>query len=291
MKRRVRKISRVNIKGVLFFLTIVLLLCSFGVTFYVFKNARDDAEEACMETISELRDRMMSYTGTAYRAKEYIQAGTVLKPELLEQYEIISDMPVYASESDFGKSVLVDIKPGTEITKNLLAWDTVTNNVKEAEFDFITIPLNISEHDYVDVRLRFPDGTDYIVASKKKVIRLDEQRKKIYMQMSEEEVLFLDSALTDTYRYGGSEIYLTKYISPEKVSPSEVNYIPSIPLSELISDNPNIENIMTGKLSAEERLKLEDSLSPYLSGDAPTYESRPHKEDETGIEHGGSVWD
>jgi cbb3-type cytochrome oxidase subunit 3 len=291
MRRRVRKISKVNIKGVLFVLTIILLLCSFGVTFYMFKNARDDAEEASRETINELRDRLVSYTGTAYRAKEYIPAGTVLKPEMLEQYEIISNMPVYAAESDLGKSVLVDIKPGTEITKNLLATENVLVNLKEAEFDFIIIPANIGEHDYVDVRLRFPDGTDYIVASKKKVIHLDEQRKKVYMQMSEEEMLFLDSALTDTYRYGGSHIYLTKYISPEKVTASEVNYIPSVPLSKLIMDNPNIENIMTGTVSLEERLRLEDSLFSYLSGDVPAYESRTRTEGESGIEHGGSVWD
>ena len=290
MSRRVRKMSGVSIKGILLFVCIILIFGASGVAFYMFKNARDDAEEAYRKRIDELERRINSCTGTAYRAGVYIPAGSVLEPNMLEKFEILTDSGSFATDSDIGKKVLVDVKPGSEITKNILNNEEKSIYQKETELNFVYIPENVEADNYVDIRLRFPDGTDYIVISKKKVIKLDTLRKRLYVNLSEEEILLIDSALFDTYNYPGSEIYLTKYLFPEKEEASFVNYSPSIPLYELIMNNPNIQNIMSASLSAKERIELENSLYSFVNTETG-YANTGERENGSDAEHGGTIWD
>ncbi|MBR4343491.1 MAG: hypothetical protein IKP88_12455 [Lachnospiraceae bacterium] len=290
MSRRVRKMSGVSLKGVMLFICIILLLCAFGAAFYMFKNARDDVEESYRNRISELEEKIDRYTVPAYRAKEYIQAGSVLHPDMCEKYDILTESSEIVTDEDFGKKVLIDIKPGDELTKNILAGDENGVLFKEAEYNFINIPENVETDNYVDIRLRYPDGTDYVVVSKKKITGLDSSRKKIYLQMSEEEILLMDSALVDTYRYPDSVIYLTKYIFPEKENPSVVNYSPSVPLYELIRENPNIQAILAGSISVEERIGIENSLFGFSSSNGGASNNN-EKEKSPDTEHGGSIWD
>ena len=291
MRRRVRKISGLSIKRVMLFICIVLFICAFGVVIFMLKNARDTAEESYRNRIGELENELGSYDRKVYRSKDYIRAGTVLKPDLLEEIDIHTDSDSFAAAEDLGRVLLVDVKAGTEITKNILDNADEQKYLKEAEISFCYIPDNISEYDYVDVRLRFPDGTDYIVSSKKKVIGIDAAREKLYFYLSEEELLLLDSAFFDTLNFVGSELYLTKYIYPEKESPSVVNYIPTIPLNELIKDNPNIAEHLFGILSPEERVELENALASYSSDERTENEKNTVKPEEKSGGKGGSIWD
>ena len=291
MRRRVRKMSGSSIKRVMLFICIVLFICTFGVVIFMLKKANIAAEGLYQKRIGELENELGAYNRKAYRSKEFLRAGTVLKPDMIEEIDIHSDTDCFADQEDLGRVLLIDLNAGEAITKSILKNTDEQKYLKEIEISFCRIPDNVAENDYVDVRIRFPDGTDYIVSSKKKVIKINTAGEKIYFDLCEEELLLLNSAFFDTMKFPGSELYLTKYIYPEKESPSIVNYIPTIPLNELIKNNPNIIEQIFGKMSAEERIELENSLASYASEEISNHFENTGKTGEVSGKKGGSVWD
>ena len=65
----------------------------------------------------------------------------------------------------------VNMKANTVITRELVAQsdEVNTDDVRTQEFNMVTLPTTLETGDFVDIRLRFPNGVDYIVVSKKEV--------------------------------------------------------------------------------------------------------------------------
>ena len=65
----------------------------------------------------------------------------------------------------------IDLKQGTILTDNMVIKkeEQTTADVRIQEYNMVELPTQIKSGDYIDIRLRLPNGTDYIVVSKKKV--------------------------------------------------------------------------------------------------------------------------
>ena len=165
--------------------------------------------------------------------------------------------------------------------------------IRETEYAFISLPSNISEGDYVDIRIRYIEGSDYIVASHKKIIAIDRERGSVIIPVTEEELLLLDSAETDRTLYTGTKIYVTKYSNIDE-NISVVNYSPSLNIKNLIKTNPNINEISIA-INDNERDLLEEKISCYKDeypiSDGEVTED--YKGPVSGLpeEYGGSIWD
>ena len=109
---------------------------------------------------------------------------------------LLSESVGYITESDFGGVALVDIPAGTELTRSLFGYTQDIEVYKEIEYELGSIPGNIQAADHVDIRLKFPDGADYIVLSKKQIKELDTGRNKAVFDVNETEILIMDSALS-----------------------------------------------------------------------------------------------
>lgn len=165
--------------------------------------------------------------------------------------------------------------------------------VRETEYGFISLASNISEGDYVDIRIRYIDGSDYITASHKKIIAIDRERGSVIIPVTEEELLLLDSAEHDKILYTGTKVYLTKYYNSDE-NISIVNYSPSLNIKNLIKTNPNINEISI-VINDSERDGLEEKLLSY--NEEYTRDEGEVTEDYNGPvsglpeEYGGSIWD
>ena len=95
----------------------------------------------------------------------------------------------------------------------------------------ISLPADIETGDTVDVRLRMPDGTNYIVVSKKKVTVLDEggipSVNTISLELSEGEILMMSNAIVESYMMDGSRLYLTRYVEPGMQAGAITTYVPN----------------------------------------------------------------
>ena len=93
----------------------------------------------------------------------------------------------------------VNMKANTVITRELVAQsdEVSTDDVRIQEFNMVTLPATLEEGDFIDIRLRLPNGVDYIVVSKKEVTIPEvagvPSSDTIEVNMSEDEILTMSS--------------------------------------------------------------------------------------------------
>ena len=142
----------------------------------------------------------------------------------------------------------IDIAANTIVTASMITTsDNInTDDVREEEYNMISLPADLETGDTVDVRLRMPDGTNYIVVSKKKVTVLDNAGipsvNTISLELSEGEILMMSNAIVEAYMMEGSRLYLTRYVEPGMQAEAITTYVPNGEVQNLIAQNPNIVN-------------------------------------------------
>lgn len=140
----------------------------------------------------------------------------------------------------------VNMKAKTVITRELVAQsdEVNTDDVRIQEYNMITLPSMLEDGDFVDIRLRLPNGVDYIVVSKKEVTIPDvagiPSTDTINVNMSEDEILTMSNAMVEAYIMKGSEMYATRYTDPGNQAKSTPTYPVSRETIDLINSNPNI---------------------------------------------------
>lgn len=140
----------------------------------------------------------------------------------------------------------VNMKSNTVLTRELVAQsdEVNTDDVRIQEFNVVTLPSMLETGDFIDIRLRLPNGVDYIVSSKKEVTIPDADgvpsADTIDVKMSEDEILTMSNALVEAYIMKGSELYATKYTDPGNQEKSTPTYPVSKETMDLINSNPNI---------------------------------------------------
>lgn len=171
-----------------------------------------------------------------------------------------------------GKYAKIDLQKNTFITKTMLFEEGVTpDDLRNQEFRLIQLPLKLTKRDFVDVRIKFPTGQDYIILSKKKVDDLN--NGTVWYQMNETEILSMSSAIVDAF-VNDATIYALSYVDPYMQEKAQVNYPFNSKIQELIQSDPNIIDVATQYMEKRAREKLEQDLKSltdeerqkYLSG-------------------------
>lgn len=148
----------------------------------------------------------------------------------------------------------IDLKAGTVLTTNMITQITEKNtaDIRTQEYNMILLPTQIQNGDYIDIRLRLPNGTDYIVVSKKKVdipiIDGVESANTIKINVAEEEILLMSNAIVEAYWATGSILYATTYAEPGMQDQATPTYLPSDKVIELMNTDPNIETVARNEL-------------------------------------------
>lgn len=200
-----------------------------------------------------------------YVASNYIQSGTEVTMDsfqldtvqtTLGTDELVSDQDFEYVDEKTGEVILkydsdgnpmekkmmvkTNVPAGTIITKDMLEEldDQTTADQRIQEYNMILLPTLLTNGDYIDIRLRLPEGEDYIVVSKKKVMYTDETT--IWLKMSEDEILMLGNAIVEAYTIVGSKLYATTYSEAGRQAAAEPTYAVSQAVLNLINNNPNV---------------------------------------------------
>ena len=144
-----------------------------------------------------------------------------------------------------GLKAKVNLNPGTVITTDLTYEDeALTADVRNQEYNVIQLASQLQTGDYIDVRLRTPEGRDLIVVSHKEVtipqIAGVDSTNCIWIELSEEETLMMSSAIVEAYRMNGAKLYTTVYVEPGIQEAATTTYVPSAEVEALIRTDPNI---------------------------------------------------
>lgn len=168
-----------------------------------------------------------------------------------------ADCVTSAAEID-GSILRIPVLRGAYITSGMLVGETPQADERELRYGCVRYDSLIGPGDCIDVRVRYPDGTDYVVLSKKPVYGLDDQG--MLLRVREEEILLMDSAVVDASLFEGTYLYAANYVEDLIQDAAIVNYTPAPAVIELIGRDPNIVRAATEYLSMGLRNDIEGRM-------------------------------
>ena len=216
--------------------------------------------------------------------------GAVVPENVATSSDFYSDEGLTQPRSDIVAKI--DLKAGTILTKDMLTTSSeqVTNDLRRQEYNMLSLPTDLVDGDFVDVRIRFGNGQDYIVVAKKQVtipeIAGAPAEGVITINLSEDETIAMSSAIIETYQLSTTEMYVTRYTDPGMQVAATPTYPPNAEALNLMDSNPNIveeakaaianrynrtlrENFINGQINsvdAEDRQSnLETSVEEHIT--------------------------
>lgn len=276
LRPRTKQFLMFFLLGLLVAFLISTIAAYFG---YDYLNKLQQNKIASMEDeLTQLRQELKKQqeeTVSVWIATEDIEAGMKLDSSMLTMVQLPKDIVpvnVVPANQAIGKYTKIPVKKQTPILESMLFEEGITpNDLRSNEYRVIELPSDLNVGDFVDVRIVFPDGQDFIVMSKKKVMKL--AGATVWHEVNELEILRMSSAIVDAY-VNNATIYAVKYVDPYVQKAAEVTYAPNEKVLELIASDPNIIPAASVALEKRVRQKLEKdlkSLDPehiqkYVSG-------------------------
>lgn len=165
-------------------------------------------------------------TQVAVLTKDVVQGETITDDMITYARVHNSTVPTNAITSTVGNAIgkiaKYSIAANVPLTDTMLSETTIASDIRSQEYNSIVMPSDLSEGEYVDVRIMYTNGTDYIVLAQKKVEKI--QGTTMWLDLGEDERLLLNSAIVDSYLEEGTKLYATKYVDQDaqiKISDDE----------------------------------------------------------------------
>lgn len=232
-------------------MVITLIVCIvIGVLFYFLVMKQ--------EQVKQEEEGVLTY---AYRLNTNVQAGQTITSSMVEPI-IVTEKAVpagaFASKTkttdDRGRETWVDkafpsdvykskvaLNSGTILSNDLVyEGEDITNDLRYVEYNMLILPTTIVVGDYVDIRITLPNGQDLIVVSKKEVKSIIGDT--IGLELTEGEIVMMESAIVESYIMISSKIYAIQYVEPGIQTAAEKTYTPTAAVVGLIERNGNIVN-------------------------------------------------
>jgi len=106
--------------------------------------------------------------------------------------------------------------------------DNTADFAKEDVRQIFVSEAELAEHlvagNRIDVRIRYDNAEDYLILSDKMLIKCEAESGMV-LELSEEEILLLSSAIADGQRYEGTRIYAVSYPENQQLEAGTVTYI------------------------------------------------------------------
>lgn len=185
-----------------------------------------------------------------YALNTDVKSGDTLDASMLVQVE--TDKNATPTDAIKGTALTensiakIDLSKGMILTASMVAEsdNPTTSDLRLQEYNMLRLESQIAQDDYIDVRLRLPNGLDYIVVSKKRVeipqINGVDSENTIWIKLTEDETLAMSNAIVEAYKLEGAVLYTAKYVEPGTQEKATPTYIPSAEVVNLVTQNPNV---------------------------------------------------
>lgn len=216
-------------------------------------------ESEHQKTIKEMTDSNSDYVQAWILNKEIKQGDPIDIDKDLEKITVsIAGVPKdYIQDNQKIKKMVTRLKltENTVLSEDMLIDmnQAVTDSTKNQDYDWIKVHAFAKQGDYVDIHYKKVDGTDYIVASKKKLINLNGSVFSTNL-MDEDERALINGATVEASVTGGI-LYTSIYPDPENQTAATVTYRLNDTIKKIIENDPNVLN------SAKEKLKNNNTSS------------------------------
>ena len=231
-----RKSRNSFILGVL--ITVLIMGALAAVLLLKIKNMQDSENERLANLIK------------VYALKVDVKSGEKIDSSMITQVE--TDKNAAPTDAITGASLTetsvakIDLTKGSILTSAVVAdsENPITADLRLQEYNMLKLNSQIASDDFIDIRLRMPNGQDYIVVSKKKVeipqISGIDSENTIWVKLTEDETLSMSNAIVEAYKLDGSVLYTAKYVEPGTQEKATPTYVPSAEVVNMITQNPNV---------------------------------------------------
>jgi len=269
-------------------MTITLIVCALiGVAVFLLLSGQDKEKEE--------QEGILTY---AYRLKTDVRSGEEITFDMVESVLVTEKaVPLGAFPSKTkitnskGKETWVDsafpsgykskldLNAGTILADNLVyEGEELTNDIRYVEYNMLVLPTTIMVGDYIDVRITLSNGQDLIVVSKKEVKSMIGDT--IGLELTEGEILMMESAIVEAYVMTASKLYAIQYIEPGMQEAATNTYTPTEAVQGLIERNPNL----TTEAKTEFQNRFNADIRIWTNADKNSYAASAQTNLETGIQ-------
>ena len=223
--------------------------------------------------------------GNYYRFRLESDNTTISK-----EYIEVNNVPVVAK---------LDLMKNTVVTADLVVQsdEVITDDVRREEYNMITLPVDLMTDDYVDIRVMFPNGQNFIVVSKA-LVEVPQNpdgtyiSDTIWLNLREDEILMMSSAIVEAYGVQGAKIYATKYAEPGMQAAATPNYVPNQDVLAEIQRDPNIVETAMNEIKSritQDAANLRNQYIQSIINNDQGYSGNVQSGMETGITNSDSA--
>lgn len=183
----------------------------------------------------------------------------------LTKIEISSEIApkcILQKKDIIGKKIKLSLSEKTIVTDDLLTDEVnISDDLRIQKYNCIKITERLKAGSFVDIRIFFANGTDFVVLSKKEVVDCSlynmekNQDNTLWLKVTEEELLRLSSAIVDASINDGCYIYAIEYVEDTQDN-ANITYPVNEEVEKLINNNPNIIENAENNLSSNLRKKF-----------------------------------
>ena len=252
MKRK-RKLKKSSIFVVI---VVLLILCGgFVGGAFVLKTMQASYEMR----IDSLETQIATNTKNVYVSAVDIKYGDIITEDMLvAESQLFSYPAELFTRADIGKVAKLSVPSGTIMLSAMCEEEMKGLTEREVEFTCFYVSQNVEVGDFIDVRIRYQNGEDFVILPKKRVERLSLTNATCFLMVDEMELQMIASAIVDVTEYNAvmySNVYPQPEIQEAAVSTYPVRNETNSLLAEL-----SVSNGVVYVDTAEKRLALEERL-------------------------------
>lgn len=196
-----------------------------------------------------------------YRTVTDVKAGNECSEIELEAIEApglgMSENAVTDAEHIIGQYYKIDLKAGTQLTNDMFIDYELEDDMRYMDVVFDEIPIGLAAGDYIDVRISFPLGQDYIALSHKRVAEINGDTVKLIV--GQRDFYCYESMKTDIATFPSTKIYGAEYVEAGTQQAATTYYPINLDVLLTMLKDPNINTGNYSKVMAL-REQLEEQL-------------------------------
>lgn len=157
-----------------------------------------------------------------------------------------------------GKVAKYNIAANVPLTDSMVTTEIIDADIRSQEINTVVMPSDLGEGDYVDIRIMYPNGTDYIVLAQKQVDMIEGQT--MWLNLAEDERLLLNSAMVDSFLNSGTKLYATKYADSDSQIKVAADIAPET------ADTDDEDEDLDGTTTTNKSLTASDNATAIVQG-------------------------
>lgn len=226
------------ILSLLFIIAIAILIIFSKKSLDEYKLAVSERDEQIGTLEASLND--IGALDKGYVLNRDVRAGEMIKIDYFTEVSVPEKLGlgiIKATDDLEGAYFRTSLKEGTVLTTEDINYTEVLDSERYVDVVLDQLPVGVKEGDYIDLRITFPYGEDFIAISGKLIEQINNNILKL--KLNENEIVVYNSMLLDRVLYAGTEIRAVTYVDAGSQETAEAFYPINQSQSELLLQNPN----------------------------------------------------